>query len=371
MVFEVIALASWVNAMKALAQGYTVHIDEFNAESWYQIIDDFDDANIYQTWAYGEIRQGHRNLSHLILKRTDETVAAAQIRLFRVPLMGSGFAYVRWGPLWRTSSREGSIEVFRQVIRALWNEYVYRRRMVLRVFPPFFPDDTGELTKILQEEGFSSVQTDENSRTLIINLDLSLDELRKGLSPSWRRHLNGAEKHNLQIIRGTSNELFDEFIRIYDEMWQRKRFVETANVHQYKEIQKKLPQNTKMKILICRLDDKPCATAVCSTIGKTGLFLFGATNELGMETKASYLIHWSIIQWLREEGCTYYDLNGINPTSNPGTYQFKAGLCGKKNGRDVTFLGSFDNYKISVSSLAILLADRLRHRRHVTTVPTS
>ena len=347
--------------MKALTHGYTVQLDKLNEESWYQILGRFNDVNIYQTWAYGEVRQGHGNVSHLILRKTGEIVAAAQIRLFRVPLMRGGFAYVRWGPLWRTSFGQVSIEVFRQIMRALRNEYVCRRGMVLRVLPPRFSGDMSEITRILQEEGFSSVKTTENSRTLIIDLTVDLDKLRQGLSPSWRRHLNAAEKNNLQIVCDTSNDLFNEFIGIYDEMWRRKRFVETADVRQYKEIQAKLPENTKMKILICRLDDKPCGAAIYSAIGKTGLFLFGASNELGMETRGSYLIHWRVVQCLKEEGCIKYDLNGINPILNPGTYQFKVGLCSKKNGRDVTFLGCFDSYRVNASSILFLLAERLRY----------
>jgi Acetyltransferase (GNAT) domain len=359
-----------MNAMKALTPGFTVQFDKMDEASWYQILSRFNDVNIYQTWAYAAVRQGHGNVSHLILRRAGDIVAAAQVRIFSVPLMSGGFAYVRWGPLARTSPGKVSVEVFRQAVRALRNEYVYRRGMVLRVLPPLFPDDASGLTRILHEEGFSSVKTTENNRTLLIDLTVNLDELRKGLSPSWRRHLNVAEKNSLQIISGSSNELFDEFLTIYDEMWRRKRFAETADVHEYKEIQSRLTQNTKMKILICRLDDRPCAAAICSAIGETGLFLFGATNELGMQTKGSYLIHWRIIQLLKDEGCKNYDLNGISPISNPGTYQFKAGLAGKGNGRDVTFMGCFDSHKGNASSLVFSLADRLRYLRHRVRIST-
>jgi hypothetical protein len=356
--------------MKALTDGYTVQIDGFNAESWDQIIGRFDDANIYQTWAYGEIQQGLGKISHLILRRTGETLAAAQIRLFRVPLMRSGFAYVRCAPLWKRSSGEVSIEVFRQVIRALRNEYVCRRGMILRLLPRLL-DETGELTKILQEEGFSRSHTTGNSRTLLMNLSPGLDELRKGLGPKWRGHLKRAEKNDLKIICGSGEELFDQFMKLYDEMWQRKRFVDNVALSQQKRIQAKLPPSAKMRILICCWNDKPCAAAICSAMGKTGIFLFGASNELGRETRGSYLIQWRIVQWLKTEGCTDYDLHGINPILNPGTYSFKAGLCGKENGRDVTFLGSFDSYKGSISSLALLMADRVRYLSNATRASVS
>ena len=53
------------------------------------------------------------------------------------------------------------------------------------------------------------------------------------------------------------------------------------------------------------------------------------------------MLQWKMIEWLKKNECAYYDLNGINPRTNPGTYQFKTGLCGR-NGQDVYFLGQFD-----------------------------
>ena len=67
-------------------------------------------------------------------------------------------------------------------------------------------------------------------------------------------------------------------------------------------------------------------------------------SEKGMGNKASYFVQWKIIQWLKEAGYHYYDLNGINPARNPGTYHFKAGIAGKA-GRDVDFLGHYDSFK--------------------------
>ncbi len=48
-----------------------------------------------------------------------------------------------------------------------------------------------------------------------------------------------------------------------------------------------------------------------------------------------------------------YNLNGINPTNNPGTYKFKKDLAGK-NGKDVYYFGRFDSRGgfLSYSSVA-------------------
>jgi hypothetical protein len=52
-------------------------------------------------------------------------------------------------------------------------------------------------------------------------------------------------------------------------------------------------------------------------------------------------------------------MSGINPERNPGTYAYKAGLCGK-NGRDVYFLGLFDSYKGLINYFLFKGSDNVR-----------
>ena len=50
--------------------GWQVEVDRATSAEWSEMLDLFDDANIYQTSAYGEVRWGEKNLSRLVLKRT-------------------------------------------------------------------------------------------------------------------------------------------------------------------------------------------------------------------------------------------------------------------------------------------------------------
>jgi hypothetical protein len=63
-------------------------------------------------------------------------------------------------------------------------------------------------------------------------------------------------------------------------------------------------------------------------VGDTGIYLLGATSNDGMKFKGSYLLQWRMMQWLKECGCAWYDLGGINPDRNPGVYHFKQGFGG-------------------------------------------
>src|SRR5437762_8097638 len=78
---------------------WQVEVDRATPEEWFQMLDLFEDANIYQTWSYGAVRWGRKNLSHLVLKRYGEVFAIAQLRIVRPIRFNFGMAYLRWGPL--------------------------------------------------------------------------------------------------------------------------------------------------------------------------------------------------------------------------------------------------------------------------------
>jgi len=346
--------------MRELGVGYASEVDTVDERTWCQTLQDFDDANIFQTWAYDAVRYGRGSISHLLLRRSDEIAAIAQARIIKLPFLDVGIAYVRWGPLWRRRDAEIHAETFRQAIRALRNEYVGRRRLVVRLFPLLFDDRSGRFASILKEEGFSWLGKEERDRTLLIDLSLPLPDLRQGLRPHWRRQLKLAERSGLEIVEGAEDQLFEMFSRIYGEMEARKRFVKPDNFDQLRAIQRVLPEEFKMKVLLCRSGDTLCAGLIYSAIGKTGVYLFGATSNSGMTSRGSYLLHWKLIERLKgEQRCTVYDLNGINPLKNPGTYRFKNDLCGS-NGQDVYFLGRFDSYPNVLSYSCVASADMLR-----------
>lgn len=345
--------------MKPLHSGFSAEFDRVDEATWSELLSRFDDANIYQSWSYDGVRCGRENISHFVLRQDGEIVAAAQARLKRVPLLNAGIAYVRWAPAWRRRAHEPSLDVLRQAIRAMRNEYAGRRGLALRIYPAVFREDDVSYTRILAEEGFTPVSSANTDRTLVLDLGHSLQELRKGLKQHWSRYLKVAEKNNLEVLEGTADELFELFIAMYREMIGRKRFAEPNDINDFRKIQKSLPDKLKMRISICRADGQPCAGHILSAIGNTGVYLFGATPNSGLKSRGSYLLHWRTIEWLKARGFSYYDLNGINPVTNPGTYKFKSDLCGER-GRDVHFLGRFDARGNMLSHSSVACGDRLR-----------
>jgi lipid II:glycine glycyltransferase (peptidoglycan interpeptide bridge formation enzyme) len=183
----------------------------------------------------------------------------------------------------------------------------------------------------MELEIFSKLGFEERPRlstyhTLLLDLSPPIDEIRKNLHKKWRNRLNKSEKNNLEIIKGTSDELFQKFKLLYDEMLGRKKFKTTIDINEFLNIQKQLPDKYKMYIVLCSLEDQIVSGAVFSYIGDFGIYLLGATANIGLEAQGSYFIQWKIIELLKELGCKWYDLGGVDKANNPHVYHFKSGI---------------------------------------------
>ena len=346
----------WLNTL-ALEPGYSAEVTRYGESRWREIVNCFDDANLYQTWTYDAVRQGESNLRHCVLSKSGRVMAAAQARLLRLPGLRMGAAYVRWAPLWRRRDGVADPTDFRMALRALRNDLVLRHGLFLRVYPLAYDCEGTDYGAILKEEGFSPAPEEVAQRTLLLDLEPSLEEIRRNFDRKWRNCLSRAERNELECVEGSGDALFGAFVELYRALLERKRFRQPNDIEEFRNIQQRLPEDQKMRIFLTGRDGRPSSGALCTAIGNTGVYLFGACNELGMTTNGSYLVQWEAIQWLKQEGCRWYNLNGINPENNPGTYHFKAGIVGKA-GRDVRYLGRFDAYQGSAAATSIHLINK-------------
>ena len=309
---------------------YRVEIDNLSESDWSDMLDRFEDANIYQTWSYGAIRWGKNNLSHLVLMRGDEVRGIAQLRIVRPNYLRIGIAYLRWGPLCHPSGEELDFNTIRAMATALREEYVDKRGLYLEILPNAFLGSTrAEMYRsAFSEFDCKSGIAGEKYRTFVLDLSPSIEELRGNLDKKWRNQLSAAERKYLKVIEGVGREEYRIFSKLYTEMLERKKFESTVSIEEFGRIQEHLSAKQRLRILICEQAGQPVAGIVCSELGQSAIYLLGATSEEGMKSKGAYLLQWAMIRSLKEKGIRYYDLGGIDPEMNPGVHHFKSGLSG-------------------------------------------
>jgi lipid II:glycine glycyltransferase (peptidoglycan interpeptide bridge formation enzyme) len=348
------------NEARPLEQGYSYEVDGSSEDAWGGLVRSFADGNIYQTWQYAAVLSGPSNLSHILLKKDSETVGLAMVRIKMLPVFKAGIAYVYHGPVFQRTGHEVDIEHFRQGLRALRNEYVCRRGLTLRAYPAIFEDDDPSFAAILAEEGFSLAAHEASERTILMDLTPSLEELRQGMGRNWRRNLKHAEQAGLEITEGNDVEMIDEFVRVYAQMVARKGFDASDTVGFFKRLQTSLPDDLKLMIRMSKSNGEVSAILATSAIGNLGIDMYAASSIVGTQNKASYLLRWMKIEKLKQLGVSQYDLNGVNPITNPGTYRFKRDLAGK-HGREVVYLGKFDASPGGIREWMVVSANWLRN----------
>jgi lipid II:glycine glycyltransferase (peptidoglycan interpeptide bridge formation enzyme) len=309
---------------------WKVEVDHATPAEWEQMLDLFNDANFYQTWSYGRVHWGEQNLSHLVLKRDNEVLGMAQLRIVRPTRFKFGMAYLRWGPLCERRGQSLDPAVAIRMVQALDKEYVEKRKLFVRILPNAF---IGSPRAAVLQSAFSKftpepLVADNTYRTFVVDLAPPLEELRKNLDRKWRNQLTRGEKNNLTVIAGNGIEEYRAFCEIYRQMRQRKTFETTVDEDEFMRIQEELPESHRMRILLCQENGVTVAGMVATAMGDSAIYLLGATSDQGLNAKGAYLLQWNMIQWLKENGTRSYDLGGIDPEANPGVYHFKKGFSG-------------------------------------------
>jgi len=337
---------------------YRAEVDAVTASEWSVFLGRFEDATIYQTWSYGAVRWGEENLSHLVLRRGAEVAGVVQVRIVRAGFLNRGIAYIRWGPVCQLRGKDLDATTLRGMAEALKAEYAVKRRLFVRILPDAFEGSprAAAFRAAFSEYETAPAELPGADRTIVLNLAPALEQLRKSLDQKWRNQLNRAEKNNLTLLEGRGSEHYGMFLKLYQDMWSRKKFDTTVDVEEFGRICDDLPEELKFKILICQDKGVAVSGIVCSVVGNMGIYLLGATSEAGLNSKGAYLLQWNMIRWLKENGFKYYDLGGIDPERNPGVYHFKKGFSGE----DVTRLAPFECCEDSLSRLAMKGADLAR-----------
>lgn len=339
-------------------ENYSVKLID-NSQYWYELFNRFEDANIYQTWNYAKIVQGEKQLEHLALFKDEELIGLAQVRVKCLPVIRRGIAYIFSGPLWRLKDKQNTAENFLSIINTLKHEYVVKRKLVFRFRPYIFSDEkicTELKESIVKNLHCNKLQKEYSS--LLVDMNKDIETINKNLRPRWRNYLNQALRNDLKVTEGSSGDLYNTFIELYNQMMDRKDFREYVNPAKMGKLNEHLEDSLKMKIFIAHKDEKPVAGLVGTAIGNTGIYLLGATNESGLELRASYLLHWEMIKWMKSMKCLRYDLGGINKVRNPGGFKFKSGISDV----EISDIGTFECSVTGLSKFIISAGEKIRSK---------
>ena len=276
-------------------------------------------ASLQQDWAYGStMKMLGVGVQRVVVEQDGEPVALAQ---FLLRCWGS-FACVALcsrGPVWLhdLNARDKA-----RVYRRIKSTFPLGGLHGLVITPEELPGPDLGLSP------WRRVMT--GAATVMLNLELSEDQLRANLERSWRNKLNSSEKGKLQIARMSPKPGSYRWLLEAEEAQRKERGLEGLPLPFF-DVFLQARKNPSQTSLGYRADWGKNAVAgmIFLVHGSTATYQVGWGNEQGRQERAHHLLLWRAICELKEQGIRRLDLGGVNTQRSAGLARFKMGLGGE------------------------------------------
>jgi lipid II:glycine glycyltransferase (peptidoglycan interpeptide bridge formation enzyme) len=314
-----------------------VGVRNVDHENWVSITQAFADYTYEQSFDYTKLMAERVGASALFLTiyAGKRLIAAASARVKTFPLFGRGLAYISGGPLMQLRGHDWEPVKCQAILATLKRKLVDEDGHLLCVRLPASPPCPVEASAIFTKLGFRPTSQFRTYRTIIKDLKRDDRELRASLRKRWRRDLSFAQRAGLVIDHGSAETFCRRFLNLYAQMRELKHFDAGWNPEFLFDLP---PASSGLEVLIATKNGQDAAGIVLSLLGDTTITLFSATNKLGREARAGYLMVWRAMLLAKERGLDWYDVGGVDARVNPGVYHFKAGV----RGQELTAVGPYE-----------------------------
>ena len=283
-------------------------------------------SNMLQCWAWGEAKAEAEGWQprRAILACGSVAIAIAQVLEKRVG--PATVARLNRGPVWLCDSL--TAEVRAASLTCLHRHWRWWRGRALLAAPELTADEAGLLAGFRPRPG---------AHWCSAWLDLRHDpaEARKSLNGKWRNMLVNAEKAGLAVDVLCGEAGVGWLLPRYEAMMAEKGFVGVSSA--MLAALARHAGTEDLLVLRARTDDEEASAVLIARHGAAATYLVGWNGEAGRKSRANHLLLWQAMNELRERGCTWLDLGGIDAQRTPGVAAFKRGL----NGVEYTLAGEY------------------------------
>ena len=172
-------------------------------------------------------------------------------------------------------------------------------------------------------------------RTIWIDLNRGRERLLADLDKQWRYGVRKARQLGVHVSQ-TSNE--DELLWFHAlciDLSQQKGFRAPASLPFMRMLVRSGGDDVEAQLLVAHHDGRTAAGSFLIRCGTSVHYFWGATDRAHARSRAGEAVQWASIEWALDHSCTLYDVEGIDPEGNPGTYAFKK----KMGGQEITLEG--------------------------------
>ena len=320
-------------------------VKELTYSEWEIYQKDCHKINLLQFWQYGIAKLKSENLKvirYLIINQGGQAVALAQCLIRIIPFFG-GIVRINRGPLLIGEYQtEKNVIILSKSISALMREFKKRRWWLIQVAPEMLESEKSN--QLLIKLGFKKLAITPAASGMI-SLWPSKKNLLMNLKSKWRNCLRKGLRFDIKIniLNGKCFEL-DHLLKYYKKLQENKKFSGISN-KLILSLVNQVGKKWKFTLFIAYEKNhndinKSIGMLVTICHGDTATYLIGSTNDKGRNLQANYVLLWRAILHAKENGCAWFDIGGLNPSTPKGVSHFKKGL----NSKLYTLVGEWRRY---------------------------
>jgi len=263
-----------------------------------------------QSALWGEARCRAEGAHYLYLAgyQSGDIVALARVETRRVPLLGR----VAWIP-------RGPVAAAGRVVGPGLHRYLGKCGYMVCASTPWQRVEEAAATK-------------HSPRTIWIDLAPGKEQLLQNLDSQWRYGMRRALREGVQIELASSAGTINSFFELCKTISQTKGFRLPASLALMQQLlaMSSATSQVEAQLFVASHDRHLLAGAFIMRAGTHVHYLWGGVDREHGKLRAGEAVQWSVIEWALAKGCTMYDLEGIDPVNNQGTYQFKKKMGGRE-----------------------------------------
>ena len=245
--------------------------------------------------------------------------------------LGRNYLYCPQGPIIQrtTNNEQRTINLFLEKAKKI----AKKEGSIFLKTEPLFD------AKILGNNFIKSLKEIQPSRTIILDITKSEDDLLKQMAQKTRYNLRLSQRKRVVVKEAPSDSKLA--LNTFWNLLEKTAGKDNFSIHSkkyYSQMLCFLSEKGLVKLLLAKHKRKTIAAGIFSFFGETAVYLHGASDYNSRQLMAPYALQWQAILEAKNRGLKYYDFGGISEEKWSGVTKFKKGFGGK----EIIHSGAFD-----------------------------
>ena len=145
--------------------------------------------------------------------------------------------------------------------------------------------------------------------TVWIDLSPDSDQIMKNMKSKTRYNIRYAKRNDMEVFVGGKSDV-PKFYELMSATAERQGF-SSPPVEYFEYMYDLFDANNHIRLLFAKHEEMIVSSIMLIAFGETVIYKRGGWSGEKGNLRPNELLHWTAIQWAKEQGYRYYDFEGI------------------------------------------------------------